>query len=125
MSEADLAPTAVTVPRVAATLARTDARRPRSKPKLKDTWWRHVVAIVAIVIALFPVVYIVSSAFNAQNTLQSAQVIPTHLTLHHFGDLLHNNVTANTAAKQDVPYPRWFLNSVIIALSTALATTIL
>ena len=125
MSEAELAPTTVTAPRVAATLAKTAVKRRSSKPKLKDTWWRHVVAIIAIVIALFPVVYIVSSAFNAHNTLQSAQVIPTHVTLHNFGDLLHNNVSANTGAKQDVPYPHWFLNSMIIASLTALSTTML
>jgi arabinogalactan oligomer / maltooligosaccharide transport system permease protein len=125
MSEADLAPTTITTPRIAATLAATDAKRPRSRPKLKDTWWRHVVAIIAVVVALFPVVYIVSSAFNTQNNLQSAQVIPSHVTLHHFGALLHNNVIANTGAKQDVPYPHWFLNSIIIAFSTALATTVL
>ena len=36
-----------------------------------------------------------------------------------------NDVIANTGAKQDVPYPHWFLNSLIIAFSTALATTVL
>jgi arabinogalactan oligomer/maltooligosaccharide transport system permease protein len=125
MSEADLAPTTITTPRIAATVAAEQAQKPRSRPKLKDTWWRHVVAIAAIVVALFPVVYIVSSAFNAQNNLQSAQVIPSHVTLHHFGALFHNDVIANTGAKQDVPYLHWFLNSVLIALSTAIATTIL
>jgi arabinogalactan oligomer/maltooligosaccharide transport system permease protein len=77
------------------------------------------------VVALFPVIYIVSSAFNAQNNLQSAQVIPSHVTLHHFGALFHNDVIANTGAKQDVPYLKWFLNSILIALATAIATTIL
>jgi arabinogalactan oligomer/maltooligosaccharide transport system permease protein len=125
MSEADLTPTTIGAPRVAATLAVGESKAPRSKPKLKDTWWRHVVAIVAIVIALFPVVYIISSAFNAQNNLQSAQVIPTHVTLHHFGALFHNDVIANTGAKQDVPYLKWFLNSILIALSAAIASTIL
>lgn len=125
MSEADLTPTAVTTPRIAATVVAAQAKTPRSRPKLKDTWWRHLVAVVAIVIALFPVVYIVSSAFNAQNNLQSAQVIPTHVTLHHFGALFHNDVIANTGAKQDVPYLKWFLNSILIALATAIATTVL
>jgi arabinogalactan oligomer/maltooligosaccharide transport system permease protein len=70
-------------------------------------------------------VYIVSSAFNTQNNLQSAQVIPTHVTLAHFSALFHNDVIANTGAKQDVPYLHWYLNSVIVAGATALATTIL
>lgn len=125
MSSEELAPTTVTVPRIAATLPAGESMAPRNKPKLKDTWWRHIVAVIAIVIALFPVVYIVSSAFNAQNNLQSAQVIPSQVTLHHFGALFHNNVQGNTGAKQDVPYLRWFLNSIIIALSSAIASTML
>ncbi|HEY6962536.1 MAG TPA: sugar ABC transporter permease [Gaiellaceae bacterium] len=125
MSEAELTPPTITAPRVSATLAAAERKGPRRKLKLKETWWRHVVAIVAIAIALFPVVYIVSSAFNAQNNLQSAQVIPTHVTLSHFGALFHNDVIANTGAKQDVPYLKWLLNSIIIALSSAIASTIL
>ena len=78
-----------------------------------------------ICMALFPVVYIVSSAFNRNNSLQSAQVIPTHVTLHNFGSLLHNNVKANTGAKQDAPYLHWFLNSMLIVAVTAIATTVL
>ncbi|MGZ4291575.1 MAG: sugar ABC transporter permease [Gaiellaceae bacterium] len=124
MSEAEVAPATIATPRAVAG-ARAATLKPHTKPKLKDTWWRHLVAVAAIVVALFPVVYIVSSAFNTQNNLQSAQVIPTHVTLQHFTDLIHNNVIANTGAKQDVPYPHWFLNSILIALSTALATTML
>jgi arabinogalactan oligomer/maltooligosaccharide transport system permease protein len=125
MSELELAPTTVTSPRIAATLARVRTRRPGSRPKLKQTWWRHLVAIAAVVVALFPVVYIVSSSFNADNTLQNAQVIPTRTTLHNYGALLHNDVIANTGARQDVPYVHWFVNSMVIAAVSALFTTIL
>jgi arabinogalactan oligomer/maltooligosaccharide transport system permease protein len=121
MSEAELVPTIAT--RLAATAA--EAKGPHIRPKFKDTWWRHIVAIIAIVVALFPVVYIVSSAFNTQNNLQSAQVIPSHVTWSHFSDLIHNDVSGNTGAKQDVPYPRWFLNSMIIALASAIASAAL
>jgi len=102
-----------------------DKRAPTRRASVGDTWWRHLVGIVAIVISLFPVVYIVSSSFNAQNTLQDAQVIPSHVTLHNFGNLLHNNVAGNTGAKQDAPYPNWFLNSMLISLLTAFFTTVL
>ena len=125
MSEAELTPTTITTPRIAATVAAAQRKGPQTRPKWKDTWWRHVVAWIAIVVALFPVVYIVSSAFNTNNNLQSAKVIPSHVTLSHFSDLIHNNVEGNTGAKQNVPYPRWFLNSIIIALATALASTVL
>src|SRR5581483_3234725 len=124
MSEAELTPTAVVAPRVSATLATaTTAKRPSGRPKFKDTWWRHAVAIVAMVVALFPVVYIVSSSINADNTIQEAQLVPSHTTLHNFGALLHNDVIANTGAKQDVPYIHWFLNSMLIAALSAIFTT--
>ncbi len=54
----DVTPTAVTTPRIAATLAVTKEKQPRARPKVKDTWWRHVVAIAAVVVSLFPVVYV-------------------------------------------------------------------
>jgi arabinogalactan oligomer/maltooligosaccharide transport system permease protein len=118
VSEAEIAtPAAVSVPQA--------MRKPSGRPKLKETWWRHVVGIVGIVISLFPVVYIVSSAFNAQNTLSGAQVIPSQVTLDNFSDLLHNRVKANTGVVQDAPYLHWLLNSVIVAGCTALFTTIL
>jgi arabinogalactan oligomer/maltooligosaccharide transport system permease protein len=125
VSELDLAPTTVTTPRVAATFARVGIKRPRGRAKLKDTWWRHLVAISAVVVALFPVVYIVSSSINADNTIQDAQVIPTRTTLHNYGALLHNDVIANSGARQDVPYIHWFINSMVIAGASALFTTML
>jgi len=124
MSEAEITPATVARTRAAAG-ARAEVRRPKSGPKLKDTWWRHLVALVAIAVALFPVVYIVSSSVNADNTLQNASVIPRHFTLHNYGALLHNNVIANTGAKQDVPFIHWFVNSMIVAGLAAIFTTML
>jgi arabinogalactan oligomer/maltooligosaccharide transport system permease protein len=125
VSTGELTPTAATTPRIAATLADTRSRVPKRRPKWRETWWRHVVAWIAIVVALFPVVYIVSSAFNADNAIQDAQVIPTHTTLHNFGELFHSSVVVNTGAHQYTPYLRWFLNSAIVAGFTALFTTML
>ena len=85
--ESELTPAATRRSQRAAT---TRARRP--KASFKGNWWRHLVALIAVVVALFPVVFVVSSAFNRDNTLSGAQVIPTHVTLHNFGNLLHNNV---------------------------------
>lgn len=124
MSEAEITTPAVAgaPPTVA---VRAAARRPSGRPKLKDTWWRHLVGLIGIVVSLFPVVYIISSSFNAQNNLQSAQVIPAHVTLGNFSDLLHNKIKGNTGAVQDAPYLHWLLNSIIVAGATALFTTIL
>ena len=104
--------------------AATRTRRP-ARISFKGNWWRHLIALFAVAIALFPVVFIVSSAFNRDNTLQGAQVIPTHVTLHNFGNLLHNNVETSGGGKADAPYLSWVINSMIIAGATALFTTML
>jgi arabinogalactan oligomer/maltooligosaccharide transport system permease protein len=119
-SESELTPAAT---QTISTHATTRARRP--KVSFKGNWWRHLVACIAIVVALFPVVFIVSSAFNRDNTLSGAQVIPTHVTLHNFGNLLHNNVSTSGGGKADAPYLSWVVNSMIIAGATALFSTML
>ena len=125
MTEAELTSAAPFAPPAAEAAPAVRRGGSHHRPSFSETWWRHAIGIAAAAVALFPVVYIVSSAFNASNDLQSAQVIPAHVTLHNFGALLHNNVTANTGAKQDVPYVHWFLNSMLIAGLTALFTTML
>lgn len=123
MSEFDVAGAipgtrAESVPQVA-------VRRPRWQRHLRENWWRYAAALVAVAVALFPVVYVVSASFDAQNSLQYAKPYPANPTLHNFGSVLHNNVIGNTGAKQDMPYPWWYLNSMLIAGLTALFTTIL
>ena len=54
--------------------ARTVA--PKKRRKLKDNWWRHAVGLIGIVVSLFPLVFVISSAFNRDNTLQGAELIP-------------------------------------------------
>ena len=108
----------------AAVIAET-AKAPKKKLRLKDTWWRHLVGLVALVVSLFPVVYIVSSAFNRDQNLSGASIVPLHPTLHNFGNLLHNNVTTSGGGKADAPYVSWYLNSIIIAAATAVLTLIL
>ena len=73
-------------------LADTRTKGPKRRAKFKDTWWRHLVGIVGIVVSLFPVVYVISSAFNRDNTLQGASLIPVHVTTNNFRDLLQNHV---------------------------------
>jgi arabinogalactan oligomer/maltooligosaccharide transport system permease protein len=86
-------------------------RRPRLSG-LGDTWWRHIVGIAAMIFALFPVVFVLSSAFNADQTLDGSRLIPHHVTLQNFRDLFNTNL-------QDVNIPTahyvaWYVNSLII-----------
>jgi arabinogalactan oligomer/maltooligosaccharide transport system permease protein len=100
-------------------------RRPRKKPRFKDTWWRHAAGIIGLVFSLFPVVFIISSSFNRDQSIGGAQIVPTHVTLHNFGSLLHNDVSTSGGGKADAPYVNWYLNWLIVAAATALFTVML
>jgi len=102
------------------------ARRRRKRPALADTWWRHVVALIGVVIALFPVAYVVSAAFNGDNSLRGSSLIPSKLTLDNFRSLFGSQRhTTGHATFQNAHYLSWFGNSMIVAGATALLTVLL
>ena len=73
--------------------------------------WRHLVAIGACLFALFPILFVISAAFNPLGTLSSTSLIPTVFSTSNFENLF---------TKTD--FPRWFYNSVLISgLSTIFA----
>jgi arabinogalactan oligomer / maltooligosaccharide transport system permease protein len=110
-----------------AELAVPVARRKRKKrPSLRDTWWRHVIALIAVAISLFPVAYIVSAAFNADNSLSGSSLIPRHVTFDNFRSLFQGQQeTTGHATFQDAHYLAWFANSMIVAGATALLTVLM
>ena len=78
--------------------------------------WRHLVAILACIFALFPISFVVSAAFNPLGTLSSTSLIPTAFSTDNF---------TNIVTKTD--FPRWFFNSILISglatlFSVALST---
>jgi arabinogalactan oligomer/maltooligosaccharide transport system permease protein len=126
LTDADLTPATLSLPpQVVAPAIDVRVRGTRQRPKLRDTWWRHIIGIVATIVSLFPVAYMISSAFNRDQTLGGAQLIPLHYTLHNFGNLLHNNVRTSGGGKADAPFLDWYLNSVLVAFVTAFFTVML
>jgi arabinogalactan oligomer/maltooligosaccharide transport system permease protein len=112
-----------------ATLATPAARARRARkqrPKWRDTWWRHVVAILAVAFALFPVAYIVSGSFNADDTLGAAKLIPRKVTFDNFTELFTNKKeNARATPTEASHYGRWFLNSLLVAGLTSILTVML
>jgi arabinogalactan oligomer/maltooligosaccharide transport system permease protein len=101
-------------------------RRRRRRPRLPDTWWRHAIALAAVVVSLFPVAYIVSAAFNGENSLTGSSLIPHRVTFDNFRTLFEGQrETAGHATFQDAHYANWFANSMIVAGATALLTVLL
>ncbi len=100
-----------------ATARRQVARnKPSKKRWFRDTGWRHLVAIPALIFAFIPIIWVVSAAFSTGG-LSSQKVIPTNPTLDNFRELM--------SAPNHPPFWRWFLNSMVISSITAVATVFL
>ncbi len=65
---------------------------------------------------LYPLVYVVSAAFAPGNSIASLSIVPfgDGFTLKHFVRLFN-----------DTDYGKWFMNTLIIAISTSLATVLI
>ncbi len=101
------------------------APKPR-RPKLRDTWWRHLVGIVAVGMALFPIWFVASAAFNRDDSVSGTTFLPTHFTLDNFHDILLNKVQDRSSTGYvSSSFLRWFLNMILISLGTAFCTVVL
>lgn len=58
----------------------------------RSVGWRHVVAWLALVFAIFPVVWAISASFNPLSTLVSQKLIPDHATLDNYKELFSGSV---------------------------------
>jgi arabinogalactan oligomer/maltooligosaccharide transport system permease protein len=67
--------------------------------------WRHLVGLLALAFALFPILFVVSAAFNPLGTLSSATLFPTGFSLVNFTELL-----------QQTSFLRWLGNTLLIGL---------
>jgi arabinogalactan oligomer / maltooligosaccharide transport system permease protein len=79
--------------------------------------WRYVLAVVLIIFAVVPFIWVVSTSFNAAKSLTSAQLIPTRTTLNNYTDLL---------SSKTLNFSRWMVNSLkvtVISVSCILFLT--
>ena len=106
---------------------RVQTARRRRRRLFRGNWWRHVVALIAILWSVFPIAYIVSSAFNADQTLGGASLIPRDVTLENFTQLLRGSVESfnEGSPPTKIEFRRWYLNMLIVATATAILTVLL
>ncbi|MBC7560933.1 MAG: sugar ABC transporter permease [Dermatophilaceae bacterium] len=86
--------------------------RPRPG-SFRRVWWRHGLAILALVWSLFPIVFIISAALNPSGTMNTAELFPNNISMTNYDALF-----SDTAR----PYLSWYKNSMIIAGSGSLAS---
>lgn len=78
------------------------------------TGWRHIVGIVMLFFALFPVWFVLIAAFSDSGTLSGQTLLPESVSLKQFHALVDN-----------YPYWQWFLNSLIVSVVVAFFTVLL
>lgn len=94
----------------------TRGRRRTFGQWFKAFGWRHLVALVAIVFAITPVLWVISAAFTANPTISSGNLIPTQPTLSNFTTLF---------ADPDQPYQKWYLNTMVLAAVVSFFTVLI
>ncbi len=94
---------------------------------LGGNWWRYLVSLVGIAFALFPVVYVVSAAFNPVPSLTGASLIPDGATLENFRKILsgHPGEAGTSEAALDIPYNNWYVTTLIVGGATAVLSVLM
>jgi arabinogalactan oligomer / maltooligosaccharide transport system permease protein len=112
------------VEETAGAVATQAQRGPRLHWPRGDMWWRHLVGILALIFAGFPVAYVISAAFNADSTLASASLIPRKVTTDNFTQLFSKGSVIENQSNA-ANYGHWYLNTLIIAGATAILSVML
>jgi arabinogalactan oligomer/maltooligosaccharide transport system permease protein len=76
----------------------------------RDTGWRHVIAVVLSLFALFPLAYVLSASLNPSGTLTGSNSLFSAVGIDSYTRLLTSG---------QYPFAQWFANSLIIGLTTA------
>jgi len=99
----------------------TEAKRPRRR-MTGGNWWRYLIALAAILFALFPIAYVVSAAFNPVDSLAGSGLIPEQVTLDNFRSILSGSPGEEGSSEEglDIPYKNWYVNMIVIAGATAI-----
>lgn len=91
----------------------SDHRRMKPGRYLSELGWRHVVGVLGVVYAAFPLVYVFSAALSDRGTLTGSNQL--------FGSVS----TANFEALNDTRFWTWVGNTLLIAGVTAVGTVLM
>ncbi|MFJ6043561.1 sugar ABC transporter permease [Brachybacterium paraconglomeratum] len=83
---------------------------------MAEVGWRHVVGILAVAFAVFPILFIISASVNPLGTVSSSGLIPKAFSLVHYESLI---------AGDRGPFLRWYANTVIVCGTVALVQVFL
>ncbi len=95
------------------------AARERRRPVgrwFRETGWRHLIGIVMILFAGFPLLYVLSASLNPSGTLVGSNQLFRAIDIGNYVELF----TTPT-----LPFAAWFANTVMIGLIAAIGTVFL
>lgn len=81
-----------------------------------ETGWRHLVGIAALVFSAFPLLYVLSASLNPGGTLVGSNALFRVVDFSNYVNLFQLS---------SHPYALWFLNTMVIGLSSAFGTVFL
>lgn len=89
------------------TASRTESRHRMPAGRwFAEIGWRHVVGVLAVAFAVFPILFVLSASVNPSGSLSSANLLPTSgVTFEHYAAMLSGE-RAN--------FLRWYLNTIIV-----------
>ena len=79
----------------------------RRRRWLLEVGWRYVVAVVALVFAAFPILYVIGVSFNPAGSVTGSTIIPKVVSLSNYRTLLGGTKG---------PFLRWYANTLIICV---------
>jgi arabinogalactan oligomer/maltooligosaccharide transport system permease protein len=82
----------------------------------RQTGWRHLIGIVVILFASFPLVYVLSASLNPTGTLVGSNQLFRAIDFSNYVELFQ---------RPQQPFLAWFLNSMFIGLTAAAGTVFL
>ncbi|MEJ3405449.1 sugar ABC transporter permease [Rathayibacter sp. YIM 133350] len=91
-------------------------RRQRPGRWFAEVGWRHVIGLAAVAFSIFPLLYVVSVSLSSTGTLTGSNRLFASIDVQNYVDLLSN---------PDLPFAKWFLNTLVIGLVTGFATVFL
>ena len=86
----------------------------RAKFWMKKVLWRHIVGLIVTSFSVFPLVWMISAAFDVTGQLSTQQLIPGHAGFDNFTALFSNS---------EKPFLIWARNSIVIAVSASIMQT--
>lgn len=78
--------------------------------------WKHLIGLIVVVYAVFPLAYVLSGSLNPGGTLTGSNVLFQNIGIQNYIDLFSDPYR---------PYAQWFMNTMFISSVTAIGTVFL